>query len=65
MQSHCICKICERSILPDHLQEHSIKCKEVAEIKQKVLGLKEKIFALVDKAHHLKNQLNTNAALQK
>lgn len=61
----CLCKICEKPILTEKLCEHSIKCKEVAEMKQKVLLLKEKLFALIDKAHQLKTQINSNTALQR
>lgn len=65
MEDTLVCKICERPILADTLQRHSIKCKEVAEIKQKVLAIKENLLVLIDKAYHLKAHMNTNLAIQK
>lgn len=65
MENYLVCKICDQTILGDKLYDHSIKCKEAAEIKEKVLGIKESLFSLIDKAYHLKTQLNTKAAIQK
>lgn len=42
-----------------------MKCKEAAEIKQKVLSIKENLLALIDKAYHLKAHMTTSAAIHK
>jgi len=63
MENTLVCKICEQPVLAEKFQRHSAKCKEVAEMKQKVMTIKSKLFVLIDKAYHLKAQLSTNAAI--
>jgi len=65
MENTLVCKICEQPVLAERFQRHSAKCKEAAEIKQKIMTVKEKLFLLIDKAFHLKAQLSTNAAIHK
>jgi len=65
MEEKVCCKICERCFKEIIFEKHSIKCKERAEIKEKLLATKIKLIELIEKAHSLKTTLNTNVKIQK
>jgi len=60
-----VCKICEKNIQSENLVRHSRKCKETVECKEKLMAVKSNLLTLIGTAYELKNQLNTNVALQK
>lgn len=60
-----VCKICEHQVSAKWLYAHSTLCKDAAELKEIVLKQQSKLSQIVNKAYELRNQLNTNFALQK
>lgn len=59
------CKICESELPAEKLSDHSLKCLEVAELQEKVTGLKNKMEEYAEKASLMKNSLETYATKQK
>jgi len=59
------CKICESEILGEKLKDHSIKCKDVTELKEKLLVFINRMEDFAEKASAMKNSLETYAAKQK
>ncbi len=56
-----ICKICEKEIQGDKLSQHSVRCKEVAKLKEDLFLLRNKMVSYNDKAQRMKNTLETQA----
>lgn len=59
------CKICEEDIHEDKLGNHSIKCKDVAVLKEELVGIRIKMESYEEQAIQMKHSLETNAARQK
>lgn len=59
------CKICEEDIHEDKLGNHSIKCKDVAVLKEELVGIRIKMESYEEQAIQMKNSLEMNAARQK
>jgi len=60
-----VCKICECQISTSIFQGHIKSCKDLAELKQQVLHYQSKLSTHVNRAYDLRNQLNTNFAMEK
>lgn len=60
-----ICKICERQIPFKTFAQHSLDCKDLSESRQKLLEFQSLLAEHISKAYDLRNQLNTNFALEK
>ncbi len=60
-----ICKICERQIPFKTFTQHSLDCKDLSESRQKLLESQSILAQHISKAYDLRNQLNTNFALEK
>ena len=59
------CKICESEIQKDKLRDHSLKCKEVTELKESLFLLENKMEEHSEKASAMKNTLETYTTKQK
>jgi len=60
-----VCKICECQISTLIFKDHIKACKDLAELKEQVLHYQSKLSSHVTKAYDLRNQLNTNFAIEK
>lgn len=59
-----ICKICEKDTNVESLSEHSMKCKEVANLKESISEVRLKMETYIEKASLIKNSLQTGVAKQ-
>lgn len=60
-----ICKICEKDIQEDKLGEHSLKCKEVTQLKETVSQMRTKMSTYSENARRVKSSLEIQAMKQR
>jgi len=60
-----VCKICERHLDAKILGRHSFACKDATELRDTVLNHQMNLSNIVNKAFDLRNQLNTNLAIER
>jgi len=65
VEKKLVCKICECTVNARTFNSHSNACRDLAEIRDKILSYQSRLSTHINKAYDLRNQLNTNFAIEK